>query len=245
MSERLKNRYALITGGHVSLGFAIAKRFLSEGARVAVVGRSPERLEVARQKLAPLGEVHAVVQDITAPGGPAQAVAEAERLGGSCPNVLVNCAGVFLWKAMLEVTPEEWARTLDTQLTAPFLMTQALARRLVEQGRAAGASVINIGSVHGPVGDANVVHQCTAKEGVLGLTRASAEALRVHGIRVNAIVPGAISPETPDRISETLEGKITQADVAAVAVMLASPESGGITGAAIEAYGSSRPVIGT
>ena len=245
MPERLKNRYALITGGHVSLGFAIARRFLAEGARVAVVGRSAERLDAARRQLEGLGVVHALNQDITAADGPARAVAAAEEREGACPTVLVNCAGVFLWKAMLEVSAEEWARTIGTQLSAPFFMTQALARRLVEEGGAPGASVVNIGSVHGPVGDANVVHQCTAKEGVLGLTRAAAEALRSHGIRVNAIVPGSIAPDSADRLSETLAGKITQADVAAVAVFLASAESAGITGAAIEAYGASRPVIGT
>lgn len=145
---------------------------------------------------------------------------------------------------MLEVTPEDWDRVIAVQMTAPFRMTQALAQLLIDRDAAAGASVINIGSVHGPLGDPFAVHQCTAKAGLLGLTRGAAEALRHHGIRVNAILPGAIEPESADKLSSSLEQRITQGDVAEIAVYLASEGSRGITGACMEAYGVSRPVIG-
>jgi NAD(P)-dependent dehydrogenase (short-subunit alcohol dehydrogenase family) len=114
---------------------------------------------------------------------------------------------------------------------------------MIEQGR--GGSIINITSIHGTVGDPNVVAHCASKFGLEGLTQASAEALREYDIRVNAIAPGAIEEDSGDRRGESPQRKVTQADVATLVVYLASDLGRSVTGATLQAFGSTRKVIKT
>jgi len=250
MTHRLQGHNAVITGGHRGLGLAVAKRFVAEGAGVLLVGRNRQKVDMAVADLlrvTPAASVFGLPADVTDDGSPDKIIARGIDNFGAPPSLLVNCAGVFIWRAMLDVSSEDWQRTLATHLTAPFLMTQAFARALRDQApdAAASAAVVNIGSVHGPVGDGNAVPQCAAKAGLLGLTRSAAEALRPLGIRVNALNAGQIEPSTPDTISEGLDQKITQGDLASAVLYLASAESRGITGTVLDAYGITRPVIAT
>ncbi|HLU48466.1 MAG TPA: SDR family oxidoreductase, partial [Planctomycetota bacterium] len=156
-------------------------------------------------------------------------------------DILVNAAGVFVWRKFLDVGAEEWHRTIDTNLSAPFFLTQEASRAMADQGR--GGSIINITSIHGSIGDPHVVPHCAAKFGLVGLTKATAEALRAHHIRVNAIAPGAIEPDSASRRGETPNRKVTQADIATLVVYLASDLARTITGAVIDMYGSTHTVI--
>jgi NADP-dependent 3-hydroxy acid dehydrogenase YdfG len=156
---------------------------------VLLVGRNAEKVRAAEETVNALGggKAHGLVLDITQSDGPSRAFDAAYEAMGDV-QVLVNSAGVYIWKAMLEASDEDWQRTLDTQLFAPFRMARELGRRVRArapdtEGKPICATVINIGSIHGVVGDATVVHQCAAKAGLIGLTRAAAEALRPLGIR--------------------------------------------------------------
>ncbi len=240
MANELTEKVAIIIGGSRGLGAAIAGAFADAGARLLLVARSRENLERIARELAGRGAVETLAADITDADGAAGAVSAAVDCFGRV-DVLVNCAGTFLWRSFADLSATDWRDTIETNLTAPFLLTQAMAASLMEQGH--GGAVINIASIHGEIADGNVVPQCAAKLGLVGLTRASAEALRPYGIRVNAISPGAIEPDSAGRLSDGLQSKITQGDVAQATVYLASDQARGITGANLEAFGVTRPVV--
>src|SRR5262245_49225581 len=108
---RLAGRRALLIGGHKNLGLSLAKRFLAEGAQVAVVGRDAAGVESAQKALAGQGgKSHALVGDPASQEGARAVIAAAsERLGGPA-DVLVNAAGTYVWKPFLEVTAADWQK---------------------------------------------------------------------------------------------------------------------------------------
>lgn len=241
MAGMLAKQAAVITGGGRGLGLAIAESFAREGAKLLLVGRDAAALQAAVTQMQPTGAtVRTLVCDVNHPnaGDVITAAAKAE-LGAW--DTLVNCAGVFIWKPFVELTEEDWQASIATNLSAPFRLSLALTRHVMAQGGT--GSVINIGSIHGLVGDGNAVPQCASKFGLLGLTKALAEGCREHGIRVNGIAPGAIAADSSRRLSLSSEGLVTQADVAQLALYLASDQARAITGATIEAFGLTRPVI--
>jgi glucose 1-dehydrogenase/3-oxoacyl-[acyl-carrier protein] reductase len=156
-------------------------------------------------------------------------------------DILVNCAGSFLWKPFLEMTGEEWQSVVDTNLSAAFHTTQSTARLLIDQER--GGAIVNIASIHGSIADPNVVAQCASKAGLIGLTKATAEALRPFDIRVNAVSPGSIDPDSAHRRGESPRKRVTQADVASLVTYLVSDLSRSLTGVVIDAFGGTRTVI--
>jgi NAD(P)-dependent dehydrogenase (short-subunit alcohol dehydrogenase family) len=241
MERLLEDKVAIVTGGGKELGFAIASGLAMDGARVLIVSRSEERARGAVSKIRDAGgRVEPHVDDITAPEA-AQRIMEAavQSFGGI--DILVNSAGVFVWKKFLDLTVEDWDQTISTNLSAAFHLTQAAARAMIERGR--GGSIINIASIHAFAVDPNVAAQCASKAGLVGLTRAAAEALRDHDIRVNAIAPGSIEPDSPARRGESPRMKVTQGDVASLAIYLASDLARSLTGATLEAYGNTRVTI--
>ncbi len=237
--KRLPGKVAIITGGSAKLGRAIAEAFAAEGAALFLVGRDAKALAAAANELS-AAEVGVLAIDLTGKGAAEAVVAAAQERFGRA-DILVNAAGAFFWKKFVGLSEEDWRVTLDTNLSAPFFLTHAFARALIAAGR--GGAVINIASIHGMVPDANVVPQCAAKLGLIGLTRACAEALRPNGIRVNAISPGSITPNSPTALSTDLMSKVTQADVAQMALYLASDAASAITGTNLEAYGVTRPIV--
>lgn len=241
MERLLENKAAIVTGGGRGLGLAISLALAGDGARVAVVSRSVRDCEAAVELIAARGaSAVALPHDITAAGAPEAIIQETvARLGGV--DILVNCAGVFFWKKLFDLTPEDWERTLATNLTAPFHMIRAAAKVMIDRGR--GGSIINITSIHGAVADPNVVAHCASKFGLEGLTRATAESLREFNIRVNAIAPGSIEPDSAVRRGDSVTRRVTQADVATLAAFLASDYSKSLTGMTLPAYGSTRTVI--
>ena len=237
----LQGKVAVVTGAARGLGLSIAAAFARHGASVVLVGRDATALQSAVTLIQHNGGVAtAVVLDITSPHAANNVITAAVAAFGHV-DILVNSAGAFVMQSLVDITPDEWQRTLDTNLTAPFLLIQAFVRHQLAAGLKGG--VINIGSVHGLVGDAQAVPQCASKYGVVGLTRAAAEACREYGIRVNAISPGAIEAESADRTTHQLGSQVTQGDVAQLAVYLASDLANAVTGAIVDVFGVTRPVI--
>ncbi|HZN56453.1 MAG TPA: SDR family NAD(P)-dependent oxidoreductase [Planctomycetota bacterium] len=241
MNRLLEDKVAIVTGATGGIGSAIVSAFAADGARILVVSRSEERCARTVDEIRAQGGVAAAcLADVTEPGAPSRIVHAAVANLGKV-DILVNGAGVFVWKKLLELTPEDWNRTIETNLEGPFFLIQEAAKAMIEGGR--GGSIINITSIHGLVGDPHVAAHCASKFGLTGLTRAAAEALREFDIRVNAIAPGSVERGSGDRRAESPMKKVTEADVASLACYLASDLSRAITGATIEAYGSTRTII--
>ena len=241
MARLLEGKTAIVTGASQGLGLAIAMALGVDGADVLLVARREKELGAAAEKVRQLDtEAEPHVADVTSPeersGIVDAALARFTRL-----DILVNCAGFFVWHKFFDLSPDDWNRTLATNLSAPFFLTQEAARVMANQGR--GGAIVNITSIHGLVGDPNVVPHCASKFGLVGLTRAAAEALREHDIRVNAIAPGAIEPDSSERRGESPNMKVTQADVATLVVYLSSDLARSVTGAVIDMYGSTRTQI--
>jgi len=237
----LADKAAVITGGSRGLGLAIAEAFAGASAKLLLVGRDAAMLNAAVKHLEPTGAFVAAYECDVREADAGKRVAEAAQRELGEWDTLVNCAGVFVWKPLMSLSDADWDMSIATNLSAPFRLALALTRHVVARG--GSGSVINIGSIHGLVGDGNAVPQCASKFGLLGLTKAMAEGCREHGVRVNAIAPGAIESDSPKRLSLSSEGRVTQADVAQLALYLASDQARAITGATIEAFGLTRPII--
>ena len=241
MEKRLSGKRAIVTGAGQGLGVAIAGVLTREGARVLVTSRDPGKVAAAVERIrAAGGAAEGIRVDLLDPGAAERVTARAvEVLGGL--DVLVNNAGTFLSRPFLEMSREDWEASIATNLSAPFYLIQAAARVMIGGGR--GGAIVNIGSIHGAVAEPDLAAQAAAKAGLIGLTRAAAEALREHDIRVNAVCPGAIESDSAERTAVSPRRKATQADVAELVAYLASDSAAAITGSAVDIHGNTRVVL--
>ena len=191
---RLAGKRALVTGGSRSIGRGIAVGLAREGADVAVGYRSSrEDAESAVRQIEATGRRAVAVQGSTDSCSDVERfVAEAhDFLGGL--DILVNNAGVLKRTPLLEISEEEWDAILNVNLKGYFLVGQAVARRMVENGTP--GAIVNVSSAGQAVAAPNLTHYCVSKAGVEMLTKQMALELAPHHIRVNAIAPGLIETD--------------------------------------------------
>ena len=242
---RMQGKIALVTGAASGIGRAIAEAFAREGAKVCIADLS---IDAARAVAKDLGGL-AVEMDVANEAAVEAGVAEAaDKLGGI--DVLVSNAGVQHIAGLTELTFEAWKRMLAIHLDGAFLTTRACLRRMVAQKR--GGSIIYMGSVHSKEASPLKAPYVTAKHGLIGLAKSVAKEGAAAGVRSNVICPGFVRTPLVERqipeqardlgISEaevvknvmlknTVDGEFTTlADVAEVAVFLASFPSNALTG---------------
>lgn len=203
---RLDGRVALVTGGSGGIGKALGIGLGSAGARLALTGRSQERLDdnAAAAEAAGCADVETFGDfDLTEPGRPAAlAAAVAERMGGI--DILVNVAGLNRRRPALEFTEEDWEAVLNPNLKAVFFLSREVARLWIGSGRDADrdgrGKIINIASLAGAIGIAEIAPYGASKLGVVALTRALGVEWAREAICVNAIAPGY--HETPMTIAQ-------------------------------------------
>ncbi|MEP7132328.1 MAG: SDR family NAD(P)-dependent oxidoreductase [Acidobacteriota bacterium] len=241
---KFQDRVVLVTGGGRGIGRSVALRFAEEGAAVAVMARTEADLAQTADRIRATGSrCFSTTGDVTSPGAAEKCVAETEAALGPV-DILVNNAGVFLWKPFLKLTSEEWDRVVATNLTATASFCRAVLPGMVARAR---GRIVNISSVHGLRGDANLSAHSAAKFGVIGLTQSLAREFRAQNIAVNAVCPGAVDnkiDETADvDRSSPLSQKLWPRDVARTVLFLASDDAAGITGAALEVYGGTHLTI--
>jgi len=242
----LDGKAALVTGGNGGIGLGMAEGLAAAGAAVLVVGRNAEKSRKAVEALSARGGRAAAFEaDVASEQGAGAAVAAAvERFGRL--DILVNNAGVNLRKAPQDYSLAEWRMLIDANLSSAFLCAKAAYPHL----RRAGGKIVNIGSMTSLFGTSFAGPYGAAKGGIVQLTKALACAWARDNIQVNAVLPGWIDTELTmgarrdvpglhDRVvARTPAGRWgAPADLAGVAVFLASKASNFITGTAIPVDG--------
>ncbi|MFN5685477.1 SDR family NAD(P)-dependent oxidoreductase, partial [Bradyrhizobium sp.] len=180
---RLANKTALITGGSSGIGLATARRFVAEGAKVAITGRDAGRLEAAVRDLGP--NAQALVADVTDIAATEAAVARAAERFGKLDILFAN-AGIPGATPAGATKPEVFEQVIRTNLTGVFFTVQAALQHLND-----GASIILNGSVISVLGNPGYSAYAASKAGVRAMARVLASELSPRGIRVNVVSPGA------------------------------------------------------
>jgi NAD(P)-dependent dehydrogenase (short-subunit alcohol dehydrogenase family) len=238
----LSGRVALVTGASSGLGRAVAQALAAAGARIVAVARRRALLDTL---VAELRQSGAQAEAIDADIAQRDELSRVARLAASPfgpPDILVNAAGINTREHADSVTPGAWDATVAINLSAPFF----LAQRLVPAMAAAGwGRIINIASLQSVRAFANGISYGASKGGIMQLTRAMAEAWSPRGICCNAIAPGFFPTEltaplfedrdlTAKLAAQTMIGRNGRLeDIHGLAVFLAAPASGYITGQTI------------
>ena len=235
----LTGKVALVTGAYRGLGFAIAQGLARAGAAVVLNGRKAEELERAARVLTDAGlPATTCVFDVTDGPGVRSAIAGVEALHGRL-DILVNNAGIQRRNPLVDFTQKDWDDIIATNLTAPFLVSQAALPGMI--ARRSG-KIIHIASLMSELARPTVVPYTAAKGGVRQLTRGMAVELAPHNIQVNAIAPGYFATEMNRALIDNPEfnawvckrtpaGRWGQPDeIAGLAVFLASPAANYMTG---------------
>lgn len=183
----LSGRVAVVTGGNSGIGKAIALALGRQGAKVVLMARRRAELDAACTELKDEGiNAHGIAVNLAERDALTDACVEAAAPFGA-PDILVNCSGINVRKSFVENTDADWDATLAINLTAPFLLTRALAPAMKSKG---WGRIINIASLQSVRAFANSAPYGASKGGVMQLTRATAEYWSAFGITCNAVAPG-------------------------------------------------------
>ncbi|MCK0173489.1 MULTISPECIES: SDR family NAD(P)-dependent oxidoreductase [Mycobacteriaceae] len=232
----LTGKVALVTGASSGLGAATAKLFAQRGATVFGISRDSDRMAEVFADVP--GGTYASV-DITSPQACRQAVADCVEKFGRL-DVLANVAGFHQMRHTPTMSDEDWDYDLAVNLNAPFYLCRAALPHLLETG----GNIVNVASVAGVEGEVYSAGYCSAKHGLVGLTRALAIEFTADRLRVNVICPGGmVTPQTTEfaapegadwnlimRIAAP-RGMMDVADVAKTIAFLASDDAAAVHGA--------------
>ena len=195
----LKGKIAMVTGATRGLGEVSARALAGAGADIAVCGRSPEDLKRVTDEILNLGRTaDGFFIDVTSKQSVSEAVDRILAKFGRI-DILVNNAGVNYRVPVLEYPEEEWDRVLDTNLKGYFLVTQAVAPQMIQNGY---GKVINMSSILGAVGLPHQVAYASSKGGVDQMTKVMALEWAKLGVRVNAIGPTYFETELVTQIRD-------------------------------------------
>jgi 3-oxoacyl-[acyl-carrier protein] reductase len=240
----LQGRVALVTGASQGIGRECALAFAEGGATVAVAARNEEKLQ-------------SLVHEIESKDGKAAAfkldVANEDEIKSTVKaiiaqfgkvDILVNNAGITRDQLLMRMKRADWDDVLSTNLTAPYLLTQAVISSMLKQrwGR-----IINITSINGQMGQAGQANYASSKAGLIGLTMSVAREVASRNITCNAVAPGWIDTAMTSDLSQDLKDKMvaavplgrpgTAAEIAAAVRFLASEEAAYITGHVLNVNG--------
>jgi len=240
MSNRLAGRIAIVTGAGRGIGRGIALGYAREGAKVALVSRNTEELQVIADEISASGGEALVAPADVRDSAAVNAVVEQVVAHWGRVDALVNAAGIPMAVPTTELSDEKWQMTLDININGTFFFCRAVAPHMIAKGH---GTIINIGSLHSFQGIPMRAAYAASKGGVLQLTRSLATEWAPHGVRVNCISPGWI--RTPLQDEMVRQGRIDRtpiiartpirrigevSDIVGPAIFLASDESAFIVG---------------
>ena len=247
-SQPLEGRHAVVTGGARGIGLAIARRYLADGASVALWDVEAAALADAVRQLAPLGTVASALVDVRDEDQIARAASEAQETFGRI-DILVNNAGVLgptvpSW----EHTSAQWRNVLDINLTGAWLCCRAIVPVMLTQKH---GRIVNIASVAGKEGNGFNAAYSASKAGLIALTKSLGKELALAGVLVNCITPSAadtavfagVPAEHREQLRNALlsrvpMGRFVEVDeVAAMAAWLVSEDCSFSTGAVFDISG--------
>ena len=243
---QLQDRTAIVTGASRGIGRAIALAFAGEGARVVVTARSTDLLDELADEVRRAGtEAVAVAADLAVEAD-INRIAEAARAAFGRIDILVNNAGIIHPKVdLVDFDSDLWRRVIDVNLTAPALLAKAVLPAMIEQK---SGKILNISSIGGRKGARSRTAYRATKAALISLTESLAAEVKHHGIDVTCICPGGVDTEGY-REAFQMRGRaddprlMAPTEIAALAVFLASPASSAITGAAVDAFGTTNPLF--
>ena len=195
----LKNKTAIVTGGAQGIGFAIAKVFLESGASVSLWDQDEKLVNETARKLSSLGNVEAVVTDVSNLASVKNAVVQTQKSMGGI-DILICNAGISgpnekLW----DYPPEAWQKIMDTNLTGVFNCLSAVTPLMIEKNY---GRIVNVSSVAGKEGNPGAGPYSASKAGVIALTKSLGKELAEFDIAVNCITPAAAKTQIFDQMKE-------------------------------------------
>ena len=240
----VEGRVALVTGASQGIGRACALVLAAGGAKVALCARNEEKLQKVAAEIATQGGEAAVFKMDVANEDEIKTGVKSVLAHFGKIDILVNNAGVTHDQLMMRMKRADWDAVINTNLTGPFLLTQAVIGSMLKQrwGR-----IINITSIFGQIGQAGQTNYASSKAGLIGLTMAVAREVASRSITVNAVAPGwietAMTTVLPDDLKDKMRSMVplgrtgTDLDVAHAVKFLASEEAGYITGHVLNVNG--------
>ncbi len=245
LSESLKGRVAVVTGGSRGIGRAVALRLAEAGADIALIyaGNRAAADETAQQLREKGVRATAVQCDVSDSEQVAAAVKQVRAELGPI-DILVNNAGITRDGISLRMKEADFRRVIDVNLTGAFLMAQAAMSDFV---RRRSGRIVNISSVAGLMGNAGQANYSAAKAGMIGLTKTLARELAGRGVTVNAVAPGFVKTEMTAAMNETAlsegvksvpMGRMAEpAEIAEAVAFLAGDRAAYITGTVLNVSG--------
>jgi len=236
---RLDGKVAIVSGGARGMGAATARVFAEAGAKVAIADVLEDQGQALAEELGDAARFYRL--DVTSETSWAETVARVEAELGPV-DVLVNNAGVLMFRSLMQTTLEDYRRVLDVNLVGEFLGIKAVAPGMIARGKGA---IVNISSVDGMKGANGLAAYASSKWGVRGLTKVAAMELGHLGIRVNSVHPGGVDTAmtnfegvSRDKVSERFRNIPLQRvgapeEVARASLFLASDEASYMVGAEI------------
>lgn len=238
--ERFNNKTVIVTGGGGGIGLAIAQRFSAEGANIVLADIDMDQLRNAAAHLPPHSSTPVLQQCDVSQEGQVKSTVEAAIDHFGAIDIIVNNAGLMIFKKLEEHTFEDWFRILNVDLMGAFYFTKCAFLYMKK-----GGCIINVSSIHAIETTPMVTTYAAAKTALLSLTRSSAIEGKEKGIRVNAILPGAIdtpmlwqNPNIKAGLEQVCKDSVGKPeDIAGVAAFLASEDAAFVQGAMIEVDG--------
>jgi 3-oxoacyl-[acyl-carrier protein] reductase len=241
---KLKGKVAVITGAAQGIGYATARKFLDEGAAVALVDLSADALQSARSSLKTDGEIlETFAVDVTRRDQLDEMVGQVRGHLGRI-DILVNNAGITQDARIQNMTDEQFDRVIDVNLKGTYNSSKAVLGSMLEQG---SGVILNASSVVGLYGNFGQTNYAASKFGVIGFVKTWARELGPKGIRCNAVCPGFIATHILETIPQRVLSQLTDRvpmkrlgrpeEVANVYAFLASDEASYVNGAVIEVAG--------